>query len=465
MRGKTPGDAIGTSCKRRARRMPWTSSRSRCGVLSAAAVVSIGAIVSLGTIVSIGAGVAQADDWLQWRGPDRRAVVAEDSGWQRKAWPPGDPLWTGQTGAGGSAPIVVGNRVYTVGWSQQSDHVRCLNTADGRELWKQSYACPKYGRKSEGDKGLYSGPSASPVYDRETGYLFTLSTDGDLNCWDTNNAGRPVWGLNFYDKFDVPQRPLVGSRRLRDYGYTSSPWIHRDWVIAEVGDDTGNLIAFSKRTGKQVWTSQSKDPSGHTGGPVPLLVDNIPCVAVLTIRNLLVARLDAGHEGETLAEFPWVTDFANSIATPAVVGNSIVITSEYNQYAVCRVDVTRGGAKMIWKQPYASGVCSPVIHKGFVYWCWRGVYCLDFATGKPIWRGGRFGDTGSLLATSDDRLIVWADRGELALVESATREPKGYKELARKRRVFATDVWPHIVLSNAKLYCKDRDGNLKCFKL
>lgn len=409
--------------------------------------------------------VARADDWPQWRGANQNGIVGESSGWEGGAWPLGEADWTIQVGAGGAAPIVVKNRVYTIGWSEERDHVRCHSTADGQEIWHQSYPCPQYGRRSEGDKGLYSGPSASPTFDLETGYLFTLSTDGDLICWDARQDGRRVWGVNFYDRFDVAQRPLVGSRRLRDYGYTAAPLIHGDWLIAEVGDDQGNLIAFSKRTGETVWTSQSTDAAGHTGGLVPLVVDNLPCVAVLTIRNLLVARLDAGHEGETLAEFPWVTDFANSIATPAVVGHSVLLTSEYNQYAICRIDISRAGAKLVWKQPYASGVCSPVVHRGYIYWCWRGLYCLDFATGKPIWRGGRFGDTGSLLVTSDDRLIVWADRGELVLVESAQREPDAYKELARKRKIFASDVWPHIVLAGSRLFCKDREGNLKCFRL
>ena len=122
----------------------------------------------------------------------------------------------------------------------------------------------------------------------------------------------------------------------------------------------GNLVAFSKRTGELAWKSQSKDLAGHTGGLVPIVVDDIQCVAVLTIRNLFVARLDKGHEGETLAEFPWVTDFANSIATLAVAGNSVVITSEYNQYSICRIDISRDDAKLIWKQPYASGLCSLV---------------------------------------------------------------------------------------------------------
>lgn len=409
--------------------------------------------------------LAQSEDWPHWRGQNRNGSVNEDSGWEHGSWPLGDAIWKARVGEGGSAPVVADGRLYTIGWSEERDYVRCRDAITGRQIWKQSYACPKYGRQSEGDKGLYSGPSACPAYDRATGYLFTLSTDGDLNCWDTGKEGQRVWSLNFYDEYDVKQRPLVGSRRLRDYGYTASPLIFGDWIIAEVGDDEGNLMAFSKRTGEREWTSESKEPAGHTGGVVPIVVEGIPCVAVLTIHNLLVARLDKGHEGETLAEFPWVTDFANSIATPAVERNSVIITSEYNQYAISRIDITSKGAKQIWKQPFASGVCSPVIHQGHVYWCWRGVYCLDFETGKPIWRGGRFGDTGSLLSTADDRLVIWADRGELVLAETAKRAGDKYKEVARKSRVFENDVWPHIVLSGGRLYCRDRDGNLKCFKL
>ena len=129
-------------------------------------------------------------------------------------------------------------------------------------------------------------------------------------------------------------------------------------------------------------------------------------------------------------------DFANNIATPAVLGSSIIITSEYNQYSICRVDVSKTGAKQVWKQPYASGVCSLVIHKGHVYWCWRGLYCLDFETGKPFWRGGIFRDTASCLATDDDRLIVWADRGDLVLTETAVRSPKKHTALARRQGLF-----------------------------
>jgi outer membrane protein assembly factor BamB len=418
--------------------------------------------------VSVGLSLSPssvAEDWPFWRGASRNDVSGEDSRWDKQGWPPKEASWEAKVGEGASAPVVGDGKLFTLGWADGADTVVCFDAVSGKRLWEQAYPCPQYGRRSEGDKGLYSGPSASPAYDQDTGLLYTLSTDGDLNCWDTKLNGRRVWNINFYDAFDVPQRPLAGDRRLRDYGYTSSPLIHGDWLIAEVGDDEGALIGFDKRSGKRVWSSASKDPAGHTGGLVPMTVDGIPCVVALTIRNLLVARLDDGHVGETLAEFPWVTDFANSIATPTVSGTSVVITSEYNQYSICRVDVSRDGAKLVWKEPYASGVCSPVIHKGHIYWCWRGVYCLDFETGQPLWRGGIFGDTASCLVTSDDRLIVWADRGELVLAETATRSPKQYTELARRRAIFESDVWPHIVLSDGRLFCKDRNGNIKCFKL
>lgn len=408
-------------------------------------------------------GAVRADDWPHWRGLERNGNVDEASGWTRGNWP-GKVLWSGNVDRGSSGPIVVGNRLYTIGWKDDRDHVYCLDAGNGREIWRQSYACPPYGRYAEGDKGLYLGPSSSPSFDVGTGRLYTLSVDGDLNCWDAGNRGQLVWSLNFYDAYNVKQRPKVGRRQLRDYGYTTAPLLHGDAVIVEVGGREGNLMAFSKQTGERLWTSQSNDPAGHTGGIVPIVVEGLPCVAVLTIQNLLVVRSDQGHEGETMAEFPWTTDFANNVATPTVYNNSILITSEFNQYSTARIDVTRSGAQEIWRQPYASGVCPPVVHNGHVYLCWRSVHCLSFDTGESIWSGGRsVGDTSSCIVTSDGRLIVWGRRGDLTLVETADHSPTEYTALAQVRGLLKNDAWPHVVLCGGRLYCKDRDGNIVCF--
>jgi len=241
--------------------------------------------------------------------------------------------------------------------------------------------------------------------------------------------------------------------------------VHGEWLLVQVGNDEGNLMAFSTRTGRRVWVSANKDPAGHTGGLTPMTVEGVPCVAVLTLRNLVVVRLDGKRAGETVATWPWATDYANNIPTPAAEGDSILVTSNYNHRTMIKLQVTLKGARKLWEQRYSSGVCSPVIYHGRIYFAARGLMCLDFGTGELQWEGGRFGDVASCLVTGDGRLIVWANNGDLALVESADRSPKAFKQLASRTGLFRREVWPHIVLADGRLFCKDRDGNLKCFGL
>ncbi len=367
--------------------------------------------------------------------------------------------------------LVVGERLYTMGWKGGEDTVACLDAGSGKHAWSQSYRSPDYGRHSRGDKGMYRGPSSTPEYDPESSYLYTLSLDGLLGCWDTRAKGRQVWALNLYDEFGVPQRPQVTRRRNshRDYGYSTSPFVFKDWVIVEAGDPKrGNVLAFDKRTGKLRWGSENRDPAGHAGGLSPMVVDGVSCLAVFTALNLLVVRLDGKEAGRTVAEYPWVTDFINNIAGPAVEGNTVTITSRYNKMAVCKLSISlREGAKKLWEtKEAASGVCSLVAHGGHLYFASNGLYCLDSRTGETRWVQGRFGSASSLILTGDERLIVWANDGDLALVESAKRSPGRYTELAGSRRIMhRAEAWPQVALSGGRLYCKDRSGEIQCLVL
>lgn len=411
------------------------------------------------------AAPAAAEDWPHFRGPDRTDIVKEVSGWKGNAWLPENPLWTKKLGNGATSPLVIGSRLYTLGYADGQDTVYCLDCGSGKEIWKVSYKAPEYGRFKIGDEGIYSGPNSTPEFDVETGWLYTLSNDGDLNCWDTKNQGRKVWGLNLYDEYGVEQRPKIGRQALRDYGYTSSPLLLGDSLIVEVGSKNGNMVAFARQTGKQLWVSENQDPAGHNAGPAPISVEAVPCVAVLTTKNLVVTRTDAGHKGKTVAEFPWATDFANNVASPAVHGDCVLVTSGYNHHAIVKLKITLQGAKKLWEKPLASKVCTPVIHGGRVYWSWGTLKCLDWETGDLKWEGGQFRDPGSCIVTADDRLIVWGGTGKLALVETAKRSPDKYLELESKDRLVSADSWPHVVLAGGQLYLKDWHGNLKCFKL
>lgn len=415
--------------------------------------------------VFVAASSVVAADWPHWRGPGRDGRSDESSGWSDGRWLPDRPVWSANVGSGASSPLVVGDHFYCLGRSGARDMIRCLSAKDGKEIWSASYRGPEYGRFHNGDEGLYSGPSSTPEYDPETKLLYSLGPDGDLRCWDTAADGKEVWSINLYDAYKVKQRPKLTRAPLRDYGYTSSPLVHRSWLLVEVGSTRGSLVAFDKKSGKEVWTSELADEAGHNAGPVLMTIEGVPCVALLTQRNLAIIRMDAGKEGRTVATYPWVTDFANNIASPAVRDNFVLITAAYNQNAICKLKVTLAGIDKVWQKPYPSKVCTPVIHGNHIYYAWQKVRCLDWETGEQQWEGGSFSDPGSCIVTADERLVIFGGNGKLALVESAKRSPQDYTELAVKDRLFKTQAWPHVVIAGGRVYCRDREGKLACFEV
>ncbi|MEZ6121937.1 MAG: PQQ-binding-like beta-propeller repeat protein [Planctomycetaceae bacterium] len=413
---------------------------------------------------------AAAADWPHWRGPERNDRVSAESGWTGDRWISEQPLWTAGVGEGSGSPLVVGSRLFSFTWKDGQEVLSALQVDTGKPLWSVSYPAAKYGRHAVGDQGLYSGPSSTPEYDTVTGWLYTLGSDGSLRAWDVSSESsheqpRNIWAVELYDRYKAERRPKVGRSSQRDYGYTSSPLVLGDVVIVEVGAAGGTLMAFDRRTGAERWKSRVCEPAGHNGGPVPLIVDGVACVAVHHFNGLLVVRTDSGYEGETVAEVPWQTEYANNIATVAVHGSSVLLTSNYNQSRMARFDLSlTAGARQVWESRESSKVCSPLIHGGCVYWAWQQVICLDFQTGQLRWKGGRIGDPGSCVMTSDDRLVVWSGRGELSLVDSAVHSPDQYSERARMN-LGRDDAWPHVVIAGERVFCKDRQGRLVCVSL
>ncbi len=400
-------------------------------------------------------------DWPHFRGPERTGIIAASSGFDAGRWPLGGPLWTAEVGAGGCSPILFNGRIYAFGWRDGQDSLQALDARTGSVIWRSSYECPNYSRHHASDEGCYQGPSSTPAIDPDTGLIYTLSIDGDLNCFDSAD-GRHVWGLDIMDTYGVPRRPVTLPGREHDYGYTSSPLVLGEWVIVEVGAAEGNLMAFDKRTGQRRWTSECRDPAGHNAGPVPMTVAGIPCVAAVTHSNLLVCRTDAGHEGETLALYPWQTHFANNIVSPAIDGENVILSSGYNISKTVRLEVSPGHVELLWETGVHSKVCTPVIHDGYVYFASRVLRCLDYETGAEVWSGGSYGDDASCIVTSDDRLVVFGNK-RLALVDTARRSAGEYRELAATERLVKGFSWPHVTLTDGLLIVKDVGGILLCF--
>lgn len=411
-----------------------------------------------------------AADWPQWLGPNRDGVSTEKSGWP-EGWPP-RRLWGRNVGVGCTSPILAGGRLYVMGWTGKgsgrprgnppgTDTVYCLDAKTGRELWKQSYPSRYQGRFRTGDIDRYGGPSSTPALDAASGRLYTLGIDGDLRCWDARAAGRLVWAKQLYDEYKVPPRPDSGGGR-RDYGFTSSPLVRGDVVIVEVGAPDGTVMAFDKKTGKRRWSSEYTGPAGHTGGPVAMKVGPIDCLADLALNELVVMRLDSGNEGRTLATYPWQTRFGCNVATPAVDGSRVVLTSGYNQSRTALVEISPAGARQVWLSRAFAVVSSPLVYGDRVFVMNGPLSCLDLADGSPVWRGGYYGH-GSCLATADRKIIAFGN-GRLALLDAAPGN-KQYRELAALEKVVPGECYPHVALADGILCVRDRDGNLACYSV
>jgi outer membrane protein assembly factor BamB len=186
-------------------------------------------------------------------------------------------------------------------------------------------------------------------------------------------------------------------------------------VITGVGGDAGTLLAFDKKTGKQIWRSASKEPASHNAGSVPMNVEGIPCLASFGIRKLTVVRTDDRHRGETLVQYPWRTAFACNIITPAVTDNKVVLSSGHDVRRTALLQISRDKVRQLWSCQYWSEGCSPVIHEGFIYLVIGQIHCLHLSNGKLKWRGGSFGRDSSCLVTGDDKLLVFGS-GDLGLV-------------------------------------------------
>jgi outer membrane protein assembly factor BamB len=428
---------------------------------SAAVVFLLGAILA--------GSLARAQSWPQWRGPARAGVTAVLSGWDGSRWNL-RKRWQVAVGPGlGGSPIIVDGRIYVMGWGGQGDTVWCLDARDGKTVWKQEYKAPLNGRFQRGESP--EGPTCTPTFDKETGYLYTRGNDGDLFCWDTARQGKSVWHINLYDAFKVTARlSTAKTEPFRDYGYTGNVLIYKDWAIMEVGSpQAGNIVAFNKRTGQKVWGSQDRHAAGQSCGPVVMTVQGKPCIASFTLEGLCVMRADAGHEGENVAFFPWTMPYNENMPAPCVSGDTVILTGTPNYGSGKKTTFLKIGLSGIlkqWQGQRQSFICSPVAHEGCIYGVSGKVYCLDFATGALRWEGGHMGgETGSVLVTGDDKIIAWGNR-HLLLVESARRSPNSYKELASLEEPIADsrgDCYSCAALGEGCLLIKDGSGQLACY--
>ena len=423
-------------------------------------------------------GFVNADDWPQFRGANQDGI-SKETGWTTK-WSRRGPkmLWDAEIGQGSATVSVVGDRVYTmgtVGETNEADTVFCLNAKTGKVVWKHTYA--RVERKGRTPTRRGPANSTPTVHD---GKVYTCSGDAQLFCFNAAD-GNIVWQRDLMKELGAlhPQ-----------YDHDASPVIVDDLLILPIRLKDASILAFNKRTGKEVWRAYHRTRRGALGGfwstPVLRTIDGKRCLVYLT--GLAVVGLNP-TDGKTL----WKYDFVKTgvpkaergaVAVSAVVdGNRVFFPFHPDHgrgFSGC-IEINDGKPKLLWKSmKLAHWWFNPVKWNGHVIALDQGpaaqgtkagaLYCYDLATGKLKWStydiGGKSRNTvtkGAKLMIADGKLIVLNNYGGLTV---ASISEKGLTSLGSFKAIRRQGgIWTVPVLANGRLYCRSGRGRLYCYDL
>ena len=377
---------------------------------------------------------ANAADWPQWRGPTRDGLSTE-TGWSTQ-WPANGPavLWKLNVGTGCSSVAVAQGHLFTMGNSNNTDTVYCLDATTGQPVWKYAYACPLDPHLFEG------GPGATPTVDGDR--VYTLSRAGHLFCFQAA-TGKVIWTKHLVND--------LGSK-VPTWGYAGSPIVLDNKLIFDLGAPAAATIALDKLTGAIIWKNGSDGAS--YGTIMPFAHAGQTCIASFNVFGLVVRDAATGRE---LARYPWKTSYDINAATPIISGDDIFISSGYN-HGSALLQLTADGLHPRWESKIMRNhFNSCVLWQGHLYgFDMETLTCLDLASGKVCWQHSGLGKGSLMLA--DGKLIIQAERGDLAI---ATVTPATYTELARAK-VLDGRCWVVPVLANGHIYCKNNLGDLVC---
>jgi len=375
-------------------------------------------------------------DWPQWRGPARSAVSTE-AGLLRE-WPASGPprVWsTANLGAGFGSVAVSGDRVLVQGMQKTQSVVTALNRADGKVLWARPI-----GRAADNYMG--SGPRGTPTVDGDR--LYVLTENGDLACLRVQD-GSVVWQRNILQDF--------GGRNI-GWLISESPLVDGTHVIVTPGGRGAGMAALDKMTGKTVWTA--KDLSDQAGYASPIVAD------VQGVRTIMTLTSEGGvgvraSDGKLMWHYPRVANGTANITTPIYHDNKVFYSSDYGTGGALLSLRAEGGEVRAQEayftrdmQNHHGGI---VLVNGYLYGFNNSILtCLEFATGKVLWRHRSVGK-GSL-AYADGHLYLLSENNVVGLAEAT---PGGYRE--KGRFTIADQGWPswaHPVVSGGRLYIRNQ---------
>jgi outer membrane protein assembly factor BamB len=244
------------------------------------------------------------------------------------------------------------------------------------------------------------------------------------------------------------------------FGYTGSLLIAGDRLIAPVGGPRGGTImAFDKATGAVLW--KSLDENVSYSSPVRAEIGGVAQVVVPTGPRVVGLALD---DGRLLWSFPYQVQYDETIGTPCVAGDVVLVTAVGRPLSAHRIVAEGGRFRVVdlWRSDDLSSYLSSMVVVGdYVYGMNDGGEwsCLRLADGKAVWHGGSHGYYCTPVVV-ERRLLGLNERGKLAVIAA---DPMTYQPLAMNNLVNEA-TWTSPAVVGNRLYVRSQ-SKLMCFEI
>ncbi len=190
-------------------------------------------------------GIAQANDWTNWRGPLQNGAALEH--YKEAGKLEEKPAWTYDARSRGT-PVVFDGKVILWGYKGTTtdlvELITCLDAKTGKKLWEHQFSDylsdTIYNRYSIG----------APTVDPETKRIYLVSNAGLFFCWELD--GTKVFEIPLMESFGRMTFPnaRVGSPVI-DGDYVMTHFIYSNWGADGPAGD--RIYGFDKKTGELAW--------------------------------------------------------------------------------------------------------------------------------------------------------------------------------------------------------------------
>lgn len=407
---------------------------------------------------------AQADEWPQWRGPQRDGVWRETGIVETFDSPQITTRWRTPIGAGYSGPTVAAGRVYLcdrVLEPEQQERILCLDAKTGKPIWTYAYPCLY-------TIGYKAGPRASVTID--SGRVYALGAMGHLHC--LSDEGELLWKHDCQAEYDI---------NMPVWGIAASPLIYENLVIVHIGGRDATLMAFDKTSGKEVWRAL-RDRAQYSA---PIVIQQAGQPVVVCWTGDSVAGLDPAT-----GKVHWRHEFTPShmpigIATPVVQGDRLFVTSFYDGSLMLRLNQDKLAVEKIWRRVGLSEkdtdalhsiISTPVFLGDYIYGVdsYGELRCLAADTGERVWEDQsatpRARWSTIHFVQHGDKFWMFNERGELMI---ANLTPQGFREISRAKLIEPTReqlpqrngvCWSHPAFAYGHVFARN-DNELVCASL